>query len=422
MYFFYFFPLGLDRPLRRRPLLSWALMALMVVAFVWIRYFPDRGPVRPWELIFYPGNGAPWTAVTALFLHASWFHLVGNLVYFQVFAPPLEDRLGPARFLLYTLIIGVFGNLVHGIVSIAGWLGQGGLGVLGASGAIAGLLSFSLIRLYSAKVEVGWWVFAPLGGQNRAGRTPLPLLAAVGLWLLMQVVQTLTAAETGASVSFGAHLGGFAMGLLLAAALGQLRLGQAETRRVTALRYFRVGQFHAAAGAWTEYLALQPEDLEGKLGLARARQCGGQQTDARSHYGWVFDTLLDGGRIGEALDVFVEATRGQSTGIFGPRALARVAYYREKVMDFNGALDAYRDLHDLFPDHPEGQRALVRIAALASGRGPVPEGDRDWLYGACRDMEPGPWRTYLELELSRAAATDAGSAGERTPAGSRTGS
>ena len=114
MYFFYFFPLGLDRPRSRPPLLTGLLMGVMLVAFLWLRYAPHLGPIHPWNLAYFPGYGWPWTVATALFLHAGWFHLLGNLVYLFVFGPPLEDRLGHLRLLVYFLIIGVGGNLDHG--------------------------------------------------------------------------------------------------------------------------------------------------------------------------------------------------------------------------------------------------------------------------------------------------------------------
>ena len=243
MYFFYFYPLGLDRPLGCRPWLSWMLMGVMTVVFLWGQYFPWQFDVRPWSLVFYAGASPAWTAVTAVFMHAGWLHLLGNLIYLHVFAPPLEVRLGRPRFLLYFVMMGVGGNIAHGLVSAFGWLGQGGVGVLGASGAIAGLLGFSMIRLYDARVQIGWWVLAPLAGQNRAGRTPVPLVAAVGLWLVLQMVQTLAATEAGTTTSFAAHFGGFATGIFLALALSQLGLGRAESVRLRAERYFAAGCF-----------------------------------------------------------------------------------------------------------------------------------------------------------------------------------
>ena len=415
MYFFYFYPLGLDRKRTRRPLLSWLLMAVMVVAFVWFRYFPRSGLMDPWDLVFFPGNGAPWTALTAVFLHGSWLHLVGNLVYFHVFAPPLEDRLGTVPFLLYLLIFGVFGNLVHGIVSYFGWLGQGGMGVLGASGAIAGLLAFSLVRFYDARVEIGWWVFAPLGGQNRAGRSYIPIAAAVGLWLLLQVVQTLTASETGATVSFGAHFGGFFIGLLLALGLGHLRAGRTESCGIRAEKYFLDGQYHAAAGEWIDYLKRAPGDVAGRKGLARALHFSGQIGDARRLYQGLFDEFLAAGQVREALDVYHEACRGQAGQCFGPDALARVAYYYEKQMDYAEAARALAHLYASYPTRIQGQRAVVRLVVLHRGKLGDPEGARRWYAEAVRSLPEGSWRDYLEQEISSPAMLD--EAGEPVLAG-----
>ncbi|MBU8870504.1 MAG: rhomboid family intramembrane serine protease [Gemmatimonadales bacterium] len=403
MYFFYFYPMGLDRKRTRPPVLSWSLTALMVVSFVWVRYFPDLGPLRPWDLVFFPGNGAPWTAVTAMFLHGGWLHLLGNLVYFHVFAPPLEDRLGPLPFIVCLLVIGVFGNLVHGLVSLMGWLGQEGMGVLGASGAIAGLLAFSMVRFYDSRVEVGWWVFAPLGGQNKAGRTKVPISAAAGLWLLLQVVQALASTESGVSVSFGAHFGGFVMGLLLALGLGQLRQGRAESSRIRAEGYFRKGQFHAAVGEWTDFLERIPGDISGKLGLARALQFSGQLGEARHYYHGLFDGFLAKGNIKKALEIYYEAGRGLGGDCFGPDALARVAYYHEKQMDYAAAVQALRQLHESYSEHTHGQRALVRIIVLYQGKLGDPEAARWWFQEACRKMPAGAWRDYLEKEISSPA-------------------
>jgi membrane associated rhomboid family serine protease len=403
MYFFYFYPLGLDLRRRRRPVLSWSLMAVMAGAFVWSRYFPLAGDVRPWDLIFQPGYGAPWTAVTAIFLHGGWIHLLGNLVYFQVFAPPLEDRLGPVRFLLYFLVLGTAGNLVHGITTNLGILGPRGVGVLGASGAIAGLIAFAMVRFYSSRVTVAWWVLAPLGGQNRAGRSPVPLAAAAVLWLLFQVVQALVAGETGANVSFGAHLGGFVMGLVLALAMGGLGAARSDAAAGRARRYFRAGHFHAAAGAWTEYLDREPHDLEARLDLARALHVSGQDAPARQHFRGVFRAHVQAGRVADALAVAEETCRSLGAGGLEPDDLARVAYYREKQLDDRGALAAYEMLYGFYPEHPQGQRALVRIIVLCHGKLKDPAEARRWLDKAWLTMKPGSWRSYLESEFNLAA-------------------
>ncbi len=399
MYFFYFYPLGLDRRRTRPPVLSRFLMASMVVAFLWVRYFPDLGPCSPYELVFYPGGGSPLAALTAIFLHAGWMHLLGNLLYLHVFGPPLEDRLGHGKFLVYFLIMGVGGNLAHGLTSALDLLGQGGTGVMGASGAIAGLLAFSLVRFHDSRVEVAWWVLAPLGGHNKAGRSRVPLAAAVGFWLLLQIVQALLASETGANVSFGAHFGGFALGLVLALLMGELEAGRIEALGARAERYFRDGHFHAAVGAWTEFLVRSPGDLTAKLELARAQKLCRQDGESLDNFRKVFEILLSSGRVPEALEVFNEAGRGRDGGWLTPADLAKVAYFKEKQLDYTGALNAYRQLHEAYPQHPEGQRALVRVIVLYHGKLADQRQAHQWLQRAWYQMPPGSWREYLEREF-----------------------
>lgn len=406
MYFFYFFPLGLDRRLDRRPVLTWSLMALMTVAFVWMKYWPDLLPLDPWDLVFFPGDGPPWAVTTAIFMHAGWFHLLGNLLYFFVFAPPLEDRLGPWKFAFYLLLLGNFGNLVHGAVSALGLLGQGGLGVMGASGAIAGMLGFSMIRFYGAKVQMAWWVLAPLAGQNKAGKTPIPLAAAAGLWLLLQVVQASLAPETGANVSFGAHLGGFAMGLVLALALGELSEGKAEAASDRARRYFDAGHYHAAVGAWSEYLELVPADFGARLELGRALKVTGQVAESAEIFRQGFRRLFDEGRADKALLLYDEATRSNLELNLGPEDLSRVAVFKEKQLDYHGALDAYRRLYETYPQHSEGQRALVRVIVLCHGKVGDPVAAERWLHEACLHLPQGSWRSFLEREFNLPATPD----------------
>jgi membrane associated rhomboid family serine protease len=402
MYFFYFYPLGLDRQRTRTPALTAGLMVSMAVAFLWTRYLPDRGPLSPFDLVYQPGAGSGWTVLTAIFLHGNWMHLLGNLLYLHVFGPPLEDRLGRGKFLIHFLILGVGGNLAHGLTSALDLLGLGGTGVMGASGAIAGLLAYSLVRFYDAKVEVAWWVLAPLAGQNRAGRSRIPLTAAAAFWLLLQVVYALVATETGSSVSFGAHLGGFALGLVLALLMGELEAGRTEATAARGRRYFRQGQFHAAAGAWTEYLERAPEDLEARLELARAQQLCRQVGDSMKNFQHVFRVHVAAGLIPAALEVFDEAVRGHGGHWLAPAELARAAYYKEKQLDFTGALDAYRLLHESYPDHPEGQRALVRVIVLYHGKVADQNEAQRWLERAWYGLPPGSWREFLEREFKLA--------------------
>ncbi len=417
MYFFYFYPLGLDRPVRRTPWVTRGLEVLMVLAFGWLHYAPWLLPIHPWSLAFLPGNAAPWTVVTAVFLHLGWIHLLGNLVYFHVFGPPLEDRLGPVRFLVYVLLLGAAGNTVHGVVAALGLMGQGGLGVLGASGAIAGMLAFSLVRFHDARLRVGWWVFAPLGGQNRAGRSEVPVTAAVGAWLVLQVVQALAAGETGSTTSFGAHFGGFAMGLFLALVMGQRREARIESLAAQARRHAAAGRAEFAVGAWQQYLELAGRDDGARLELARVRFLAGQRTEAAADYRSLFAEGLETQDVDALLALYQEIERGPGPAILPPDHLAKAAYYREKAGDDAGALSAYEDLLRAHPDHPQGHRALVRVIVMLHGRLGDPARARAFLAEAAARLPDGGWRSYLEAEFSLAPAGGGAPSGPPAPAG-----
>ena len=423
MYFFYFYPLGLDRQTNRYPLVTRLATVVMLVAFAWIHYRPDALPWNPNDLIFYPGNGAPWTALTALFLHGGWLHLVGNLIYFNVFGPPLEDRLGHGLFALVFLVLGAAGNLAHGAISVWGLLGAGGVGVLGASGALAGLMAFGLVRLPSARVRIGWWVFAPLAGQNRAGQSRLPMSLAVLLWVLLQATQALVAGETGATVSYGAHFGGFGVGLVLALLLGQRRLGRLESLQTAARRSFREGAYYPALGEWTEYLEMCPRDADALLERGRCLRLVQQNGRALGDYSRALGLLVRGEKWDEALEAYREIRRAGLANQLDPDTMASLAVQQEKQGDHAGAVETYRDLQRNYPAFSVGRRALVRLVHLYHGKMADQTQAAYWLAVACRTLPGGSWRDYLVREFKAEAdpAAETSAVGGANPPGLRPG-
>jgi len=163
MYFCYFYPVGLDLARRRHPWLSILLIGSILAVFGWQVWFADRLPVHPWDLIYFVGSSRSWTALSALWLHGGWLHLAGNLIYLAALLPALEDRLGRVGVFLLYLVAGAGGNLAHGVAAWQDWLGQGGLGIMGASGAVSGLLGYALIRIPHARMAVVYWILGRTG-------------------------------------------------------------------------------------------------------------------------------------------------------------------------------------------------------------------------------------------------------------------
>ena len=149
------------------------------------------------------------TLVTSLFLHAGFFHAVGNMLFLWVFGDNVEDAMGTPRFILFYLVCGVCAAFAHAYM-----LPHSQQPLIGASGAVAGVVAAYL--LLHPRVRV-WGLFL--------NRIPLKLRAiwAIGFWIAFQIGMAIYA---GASeVAWWAHIGGLTAGAILTPLLIQPGVG-----------------------------------------------------------------------------------------------------------------------------------------------------------------------------------------------------
>ena len=152
----------------------------------------------------------PWTLITHMFLHGGWLHIIGNMLYLWVFGDNVEDRLGHLKYSIFYLISGIGAALLQAAVSFA--FGNPHIPLIGASGAIAGVLGAYMYYFPTAKV----FGFIPIG----IFLLPIEWPAAVfiGFWFLLQIINGLLLlpfASMG-GVAWFAHIGGFLIGYALA--------------------------------------------------------------------------------------------------------------------------------------------------------------------------------------------------------------
>jgi membrane associated rhomboid family serine protease len=150
----------------------------------------------------YPGPTPIYlTLLTSMFMHASWMHIIGNMLYLWIFGDNIEDRLGHAKFLVFYLICGFAASLCQ-IVFTADSI----IPSLGASGAIAGVLGAYLILFPRKNVRV------LLARQI----VNMPAWTVLGLWILLQVFsQVGVSGGQSSGVAYLAHIGGFFAGVIL---------------------------------------------------------------------------------------------------------------------------------------------------------------------------------------------------------------
>lgn len=148
------------------------------------------------------------TLVSSTFLHGSWAHLLGNMLYLWIFGDNIEDLLGPGRYLLFYLLSGVLANVAHILANPVS-----GVPTIGASGAVAGVLGAYVFLFPRAKVLT----LVPLGFVVPAIRVPAWLY--LSFWFLTQLVSGLApiwVREVTQNVAFWAHISGFLSGIALA--------------------------------------------------------------------------------------------------------------------------------------------------------------------------------------------------------------
>lgn len=156
------------------------------------------------------------TLISAIFIHASWLHLLGNVVYLWVFGVPLERRLGGVGMVIVFVCGGALANLF-----VVMRLPELTTPIIGASGAISAVVGAYLGLFPSRRIGM----LLPLGLYLQFARVPAVLV--IGSWFTLQLVYSVLGPITGV-VAWWTHMAGFALGLifaLLVRATTQIKLG-----------------------------------------------------------------------------------------------------------------------------------------------------------------------------------------------------
>jgi len=206
-----FIPLKDENPTSRFPYVTIFFIGLNILIFFYqifspqgIQYYVYKMGAIPYEithfktLSFFPRISPPLSLITSMFLHGGLFHLFGNMLYLWIFGNNIEDFLGPFRFVLFYLLSGLGASLTHIIFNP-----NSQIPMIGASGAIAGVLGAYLILYPGARVLTLVFLFFFIR------ILPIPAAVILGLWFLAQVLNI----GLGGGVAWFAHIGGFLIGI-----------------------------------------------------------------------------------------------------------------------------------------------------------------------------------------------------------------
>jgi membrane associated rhomboid family serine protease len=203
-------------------------VALITANFlVWILYELPHLNSAVSHSSFYPctvdgacHHALPWTVswFTAMFMHGSWDHILGNMLFLAIFGKNVEDAFGHLRYLALYIAGGLAANAMQtAITLLAGSAAAGRVPMLGASGAIAAILGAYFVLYPNSRVLTLVLVFP----------VRIPAWVFLGLWFLYQLIEAnyglFSAHANGGGVAFFAHVGGFLFGVIAARRLLQTR-------------------------------------------------------------------------------------------------------------------------------------------------------------------------------------------------------
>jgi len=207
---------------RRFPIVNWLLIALNVLVFLYEISLSTSALDRltrtwglvPAHLIAHPAT--VWVTIfTAMFLHGGWFHILSNMWVLFIFGDNIEDRLGGGRYLVFYLLSGVAAGLLESFV-----LQDSSVPMIGASGAIAGVLGAYLILYPRARIAS----LVPIIFIFTIIEIPAALFLL--FWFVLQLFSGWSTLQgsNGSGIAWWAHVGGFIFGMLAVNLFAQRRV------------------------------------------------------------------------------------------------------------------------------------------------------------------------------------------------------
>lgn len=205
-------PLRDNNPSGKTPVIAYLLIAINSLVFLSmlglgesaLKLFYDQYALTPAMVI---KGQTLYTLVTSMFLHGSFGHIIGNMLFLNIFGDNIEAVFGRIKFLLFYLICGFGASFLQIITDPLSTIPN-----LGASGAIAGVMGAYLVLFPRNEVEVLYQGF--IGSRTQT----VPAYAMLFYWFIAQLFGGVgsLAVSTGGGIAFFAHVGGFITGVVIA--------------------------------------------------------------------------------------------------------------------------------------------------------------------------------------------------------------
>lgn len=332
----------------------------------------ETSPLAHWG--FVPANPGIGAAVTSQFLHAGWLHLLGNMLFFALSAPFIENRWGRVFFPLFYLAGGAAAAWAQALR-----FPESTVPLVGASGAIAAVMGAFLVCLGRTRIQFFYaWVVVGV----RWGTFPAPAWLMLPLWLLSQLVSA-SAAGDSVGVAYWAHVGGFVFGAAVAgalrasglearfllAAVDQATSAYGDPRLDRAAELREGGSLPEAMAAYEAVLATSPASAAAHGGAFDTALLQGETAAAARHAAPMLEGLLKSGETVMALERHAQVRERLPDLVLPARLLYAVAVAQEQAAGIDAAVETVRRLAAQHPADPFTLKALLHGAGAAAAAG-----------------------------------------------------
>ena len=302
---------------------------------------------------------------TSMFMHGGWMHLIGNMLFLWLSGGSLEDRWGRIVFLILYMASGVGATLMH-----AAMTPHSLMPLVGASGAIAGLMGAFLVRLATTKIRFFYW-FLFLRGTFEA-----PAYVMLPLWLLQQLLMARTG--TGGGVAVWAHIGGFVFGAavavvirltdmeekVLAPSIKKKTAWTASDRLTAALGRLDQGDVDGAIQDLETLLRATPDNIDVRTSLIDAHARKADHAAAGRESAGLVGAYLKARDPAGAMTAAREHKRAFPDIPLLMRDQLALAADCERRQDYQEAASRYQEAIATGPDDPLAPKALLGYARL----------------------------------------------------------
>lgn len=330
---------------------------------------------------------------TTFFLHFDAAHLVVNMLFLWLFGRKVEKAMGPVMFLLFYIGSGFIASLLHVLITAAFLSPElQSVPIVGASGAVAGVLGMYAIRFNRERIAIG--------------SACVPAIYLLLFWFMIQVgfgILGIFVTSVGSiyinSIGYWSHIGGFVFGMTAAwvTIIGsnsqpQSKLRLDELKRKTLIDVAE--QFRSLNEA-------DPSDPFAHAELGRVRALLGDQARSTANYMTAIGLYKKSGQKDEALACLKDALRFWPESTLAHDTVFRFACFYESLGASNEAADRFKWLSGAARGKPEAEMALIKLAQIQLGRFNQPEQAKETVELLMKEYPNSKWIDIAEQILSR---------------------